>query len=118
MPPSAWSAAPGSPPEDGSPPPQGSVTAFVLTLFVTDSTPGSVRARAQLEGWLRRAGWISVQLEVVDVLQRPDLAESEHILATPALVRHEPPPRRKIIGDLSGWDAVILALDLQDREAW
>ena len=89
----------------------------MLTLFVMDSTPGSVRARAQLDGWLRRCGQDAVRLEVVDVLQRPDLAETEHILATPSLVRHQPLPRRKIVGDLSDWDAVVLALDLRDGVA-
>lgn len=63
--------------------------------------------------WLSMPPPEGVSFEEVDVLERPDLAEAEHILATPALVRHRPLPRRKIIGDLSEWDRVSLALDLQ-----
>ena len=85
----------------------------VLTLFVTDSTISSTRARRQLGDWLETSGVEGVSLDVVDVLERPDLAESEHVLATPALIRHRPLPRRKILGDLSEWDRVLLFLDLQ-----
>jgi circadian clock protein KaiB len=104
-------------PTPGVPRAPGSATPLVLSLFVTDSTPSSVRARAQLTGWLHRAGSDAVRLEVVDVLEHPDRAEVEHILATPTLIRHHPLPRRKIIGDLSDWEAVVLSLDLQDGVA-
>lgn len=90
---------------------------LVLQLFVTDETPSSVRAHAQLSDWLRRSGLDDVQLEVVDVLERPDLAETERVLATPTLIRRHPPPRRKIVGDLSDWEAVALSLDLADGVA-
>jgi circadian clock protein KaiB len=87
---------------------------LVLTLFVTGSAPSSVRARRQLRSWIERCGSSEVQLEVVDVLEHPDVAETECVLATPALVRHEPGPRRKIVGDLSEWDTVVLNLDLEE----
>jgi circadian clock protein KaiB len=94
-----------------------SPTVLTLSLFVTDSTPSSVRARTQLRNWLQLSGSNAVRLEVVDVLERPELAEAERIMATPALVRHHPPPRRKIIGDLSDWEALLRALDLGDGGA-
>jgi circadian clock protein KaiB len=50
---------------------------------------------------------------VIDVLERPQLAEDEKILATPMLIKQLPPPLRRIIGDLSDTDKVILGLDLQ-----
>ena len=86
---------------------------LVLSLFVTGLTPSSVRARGQLEAWLQRPRSQTVRVEVIDVLDRPDLAEAERVLATPALVRHQPLPRRKIIGDLSDWETVALNLDLE-----
>jgi circadian clock protein KaiB len=89
----------------------------VLSLFVMDSTPSSVHARAQLESWLRGSGSDTVRLEVIDVLERPDLAETERVLATPTLIRRHPLPRRKIVGDLSDWEAVVLSLDLKDGVA-
>lgn len=88
----------------------------VLSLFVTDETTSSLRARAQLERWLGVTGTERVELNVIDTQERPDLAEQERVLATPALVRHLPLPRRKIIGDLSDWEAVLRALDLEETE--
>ena len=88
----------------------------VLSLFVTDETTSSLRARAQLERWLGVTGTERVELNVIDTQERPDLAEQERVLATPALVRHLPLPRRKIIGDLSDWEAVLRALDLEGTE--
>lgn len=90
---------------------------MVLTLFVTDLTPGSVRARGQMESWLEGSDSEGVRLEVIDVIDRPDLAETERVLATPALVRHSPLPRRKIVGDLSDWETVALNLDLEEAAA-
>lgn len=87
---------------------------LVLTLFVAGASTASLRARRQLEAWMSGEGGHGVQLAVVDVLERPDLAEAEQVLATPTLVRHAPPPRRKIIGDLSEWDRVALSLDVED----
>jgi circadian clock protein KaiB len=100
----------------GNPPSPGRAP-LVLSLFVTDSTPSSVLARAHLENWLRGSGSDTVRLEVIDVLERPDLAETERVLATPTLIRRHPLPRRKIVGDLSDWEAVALSLDLKDGVA-
>jgi circadian clock protein KaiB len=49
---------------------------------------------------------------VIDVLERPQLAEDEKIMATPTLIKQLPPPLRRIIGDLSDKDKVLLGLDL------
>ena len=88
---------------------------LVLTLFVTGATPSSTHARALLQNWLqRRSDAKGVLLEVVDVRERPDLAEAERVLATPTLIRHKPLPRRKIVGDLSDWETVALFIDLEE----
>jgi circadian clock protein KaiB len=54
-----------------------------------------------------------LSVEVIDVMQRPDLAERARILATPVLMRLAPLPRRSIIGDLSDWRVVAEVLELQ-----
>jgi circadian clock protein KaiB len=84
-----------------------------LCLFVAGETGPSARARRELER-LRselKAGGLSV--EVVDVVQRPDLAERAGILATPVLIRLAPLPRRSMIGGLSDWDVVADVLELR-----
>jgi circadian clock protein KaiB len=54
-------------------------------------------------------------IEVVDLLENPQLAEGDQILAVPTLVRQLPPPVRKIIGDLSATEKVLVGLDLKPR---
>lgn len=89
---------------------------LVLSLFVTGATPSSARARAHLQSWMQRSGSQRVQLDVIDVRDRPDLAEAERVLATPTLIRHRPLPRRKIVGDLSDWETVALNIDLDEAD--
>jgi len=86
-------------------------------LFTVDETSGSVRARRRLERLQQQLGEGEVEIEVIDVLVRPDLAEEEAVLATPALIRFRPLPRRKVIGDLSDWEAVVAGLNLPDAAA-
>lgn len=52
------------------------------------------------------------ELEIIDVLQKPQLAEDEKILATPTLIKRLPPPLRRVIGDLSDKERVLLGLDV------
>jgi circadian clock protein KaiB len=56
------------------------------------------------------------QLEVIDVFEQPDMAEKDKIVATPTLVRELPPPLRKIIGNLSEEEKVLLGLDLIEAD--
>ena len=85
---------------------------YVLKLYITGQTPRSQRAIANLrricEGELRGL----YEMVVIDVLERPQLAEDEKILATPTLVKELPLPIRRIIGDLSDTDRVLIGLDL------
>ena len=86
---------------------------FRLRLYITGRTPQSQRAlenlRAICESELRGA----YEVDVIDVLEHPLVAETEKILATPTLVKRLPEPVRKIIGDLSDKDKVLLGLDLE-----
>lgn len=85
---------------------------FRFTLYIAGQTPRSERAVANLrllcEERLRRA----YSLVVVDVLEQPEVAEAERILTTPTLVKESPPPLRRLIGDLSDTDKVLLGLNL------
>jgi circadian clock protein KaiB len=56
------------------------------------------------------------QLEVIDILEHPQLAEDERILATPTLIKQLPPPLRRVIGDLSNRDKVLFGLDVRPRD--
>ena len=85
---------------------------YVLRLYVTGMTPRSIRAvenvRAICERYLRGR----YDLEVIDVYQQPTLAKGEQIVAAPTLIRKLPLPLRRVIGDLSDTDKVLLGLDL------
>ena len=83
-----------------------------LCLFVAGDAGPSARARRELEGLLVELGGGAWSIEVVDVLERPDLAERARIVATPVLIRLAPLPRRSIIGDLSDWQVVAEVLEL------
>ena len=84
-----------------------------LCLFVAGDTGASARARMELERLRSEPGGGGLSVEVVDVMQRPDLAERAGILATPVLMRLAPLPRRSMIGDLSDWRVVADVLELQ-----
>jgi circadian clock protein KaiB len=87
-----------------------------LRLYVTGSTLLSTHAVENMERLLREELAGDYAFEVIDVLERPDLAEQDRIFATPALVRLSPPPVRKLIGDLSDRGLVLASLRL-GREA-
>lgn len=86
---------------------------YVLRLYVTGMTPRSIRAvenvRAICEAHLQGR----YDLEVIDIYQQPTLAEGEQIIATPTLIKKLPLPLRKVIGDMSSTERVLLGLDLR-----
>ena len=85
---------------------------YVLKLYVTGQTPNSIRAINNLKKILAEEFKGVYELRIIDVLKNPQLAEAEKILATPMLSRVLPLPVRRIIGDLSEKDKVLLGLDL------
>jgi len=85
---------------------------YVLRLFINGRTSRSVRAIENLRSICERELEGRYDLKIIDVLERPEVAEEEKILATPLLVREAPLPRRRIIGDLSDRDRVLEGLDL------
>ncbi len=86
---------------------------IILKLYVTGKTLRTQKAIANLEAICKNELGMEYELTVVDVLERPQLAENEKILATPTLIRELPPPVRRIIGDLSDKEKVLIGLDLQ-----
>lgn len=85
---------------------------YKLRLFVTGRTPQSQLALVNLRTLLESERQSEYELEVIDILEYPELAEREKILATPTLVRKLPEPVRKIVGDLSDREKVLHSLDL------
>jgi circadian clock protein KaiB len=84
-----------------------------LRLYVAGQTPKSVKAFANLKKLCEEHLQGQYRIEIVDLLQHPELAKQDQILAIPTLVRRLPPPLRQIIGDLSNQDKVLLGLDLR-----
>lgn len=85
----------------------------VLRLYVTGETPRTRAAIQNLQRICQEELEGEYEIVVIDVIQNPQLAEDERILATPTVIRELPPPVRRVIGDLSDSDKVLLGLDLQ-----
>lgn len=83
-----------------------------LRLYVAGQTPKSITAFANLKKICEEHLAGKYRIEVVDLLENPKLATGDQILAIPTLVRKLPPPMRKIIGDLSNKERVLIGLDL------
>jgi circadian clock protein KaiB len=87
--------------------------AWKLRLYVAGQTPKSSRAFDNLKVLCERHLKGRYQIEVIDLLEHPHLARGDQIVAIPTLVIKLPPPVRKIIGDLSNADRVLVGLALQ-----
>ena len=86
-----------------------------LRLYVAGTTPKSVAAIANLRRFCEETLAGRYTIEVIDLLENPKLARGDQIVAIPTLVRKLPAPMRKIIGDLSDRERVLLGFDLQTR---
>lgn len=84
-----------------------------LRLYVAGQTPRSLAALANLKKLCKEHLAGKYRLEVIDLLQNPQLARGDQIVAIPTLVRRLPPPIRKIIGDLSNTERVLVGLQLR-----
>ena len=86
---------------------------FLLRLYVAGQTPKCVRAFENLKRICEEYLAGHYHIEMVDLLQNPQLARGDQILAVPTLVRRLPEPIKKIIGDLSNTERVLVGLDLR-----
>jgi circadian clock protein KaiB len=90
-------------------------TIWQLRLYVAGQTPKSVMAFANLRTFCEEHLAGRYTIEVVDLLLEPQLSRGDQIIAVPTLVRKLPKPVRKIIGDLSNTERVLVGLDLRKR---
>jgi circadian clock protein KaiB len=86
---------------------------YVLRLFVTGSTPKSVRAITNLRAILEEYLSGRYTLEIVDLYQQPELARQNNLIAAPTLIKSLPDPVRRVIGDMSDEEQVLLGLDFE-----
>jgi len=89
---------------------------WILRLYVAGMTPTAERALANLKAICAEHLEGKYSIEVTNLLDSPALAEDNQIFAVPTLVRRLPPPLRKIIGDLSDTEKVVVGLDIKPRE--
>jgi circadian clock protein KaiB len=87
--------------------------AWILRLYVAGQTPKSITAFKNLKAICEEQLKGKYQIEVIDLIKNPQLCREDQILAVPTLVRKLPVPVRKIIGDLSNTDRVLVGLDLK-----
>jgi len=87
----------------------------LLRLYVTGMTPRSQNAIAHLKTICEEYLHGRYELEVIDIYQQPTLAKGDQIIAAPTLIKRLPLPLRRLVGDLSNVDRVLLGLDLRPR---
>ena len=88
---------------------------YALKLYVAGQTPKAVRAFSNLRKICEEHLQGRYSIEVIDLVENPALGRGDQILALPTLVRRLPAPIKKIIGDLSNTERVLVGLDLRPR---
>jgi circadian clock protein KaiB len=91
----------------------GPLATYVLRLYVTGTSSRAEVAVANLRRICEQELQGRYELQIIDVLKNPQLAEDEKILATPTLIKQLPPPLRRVIGDLSDTEKVLFGLELR-----
>ena len=94
---------------------RGSPDFYVLKLYVAGTTARSVHAVSNIRAICEETLAGRYDLEVIDIYQRPDAARPEQIVVAPTLIKKLPEPVRKIIGDLSDKEKVLVGLDIIQR---
>ncbi|SRR6266567_1026683 len=97
----------------GQPPP---AEYYVLRLFITGKTPRSSRAIQNIRNICEERLHGRYELEIIDIYQHPEQIEPEQLFVTPTLIKELPLPVRRMIGDLSDKDRVLVALDVIPKE--
>jgi circadian clock protein KaiB len=86
---------------------------IILRLYIAGQSPKSIKAIANIKKICEENLQGSYELELIDLYERPELAQVDQILALPTLIRKLPPPLRRIIGDLSDTERVLVGLDIE-----
>lgn len=92
-----------------------SAKTYVLRLYVAGTTPHSVRAIANIKAICEEHLHGNYTLDVIDLYQQPNLAKGEQIIAAPTLIKKLPFPLRRIIGEMSNTERVLVGLDLRKK---
>lgn len=87
---------------------------YLLRLYVAGQTPKSLSAISNIKKICQENLHGRYELEVIDLYQRPQLAQDEQIIALPTLIKRLPPPLRRIIGDMSNTERVLVGLDIRN----
>jgi circadian clock protein KaiB len=87
---------------------------YVLKLYITGMTPNSQRAVENIKNICEQYLKGRYELEIIDIYQQPALAQQEQIIAAPTLVKSLPAPIRKLIGDMSNKEKIIIGLNLKE----
>lgn len=90
---------------------------YQLRLYIMGQTPRSVIAIKNLKDLCKNELRGQYELSIIDVLERPQLAEDEKVIATPTLIKDLPPPLKRVIGDLSDKEKVLMGLDVMLQPA-
>ncbi|RYZ39190.1 MAG: circadian clock protein KaiB [Sphingobacteriales bacterium] len=98
--------------EEGLEPVEAEQECYVLKLYITGLTPNSRRAVENIKNICEEHLQGRYQLEVVDIYQQPELAKKEQIVAVPTLIKQLPSPLRRLIGDMSDTEKVLIGLNL------
>jgi len=91
-------------------------TDYVLRLYVTGATPKSVQAISNIKSVCETHLKGRYELEVIDIYQKPQMAKKDQIVALPTLIKELPTPLRRIIGNLSDREKVLVGLDLIEKK--
>jgi circadian clock protein KaiB len=86
---------------------------YVLRLYIAGLTARSTRAVANVRAICQQHLEGRYELEVIDIYQQPTLAKGEQIIAAPTLIKALPPPLRRVIGDMSSSERVLVGLDIE-----
>jgi circadian clock protein KaiB len=89
---------------------------YLLRLYITGMTPRSTQAIENLKKICEEHLKGRYDLEVIDIYQQPTLAKDEQIIAAPTLIKKLPVPIRRLVGDLSDEERVLLGLDLREKK--
>ncbi|RPJ16279.1 MAG: hypothetical protein EHM30_06805 [Desulfobacteraceae bacterium] len=90
---------------------------YVLCLYVTGLTPKSIMAIANVQKLCETHLAGNCELKVIDIYQQPQLAREEQIVATPTLIKKQPLPVRRLIGDMSDTERFLAGIDLKPRNS-
>mgnify|MGYP001615367449 CR=1 FL=1 len=102
-------------PKDKTAPRKEASSRYVLRLYVAGQSPKSVNAIRNIKKICEENLQGQYELEVIDLYQQPQLAQGEQIIAIPTLIRKLPPPLRRIIGDMSNTERMLVGLDIREK---